>query len=69
MNLKKKMIVIFLLCFTIMENWCETDEEEQIIIGGHTYSINRNIENLRFYGRSPFESLDGIEQVEGEILG
>ncbi len=45
MNLKNKMIVIFLLCFI-------------------AYSINTNEKNIRFSGRTAFESLDGIEQLE-----
>ena len=64
MNRKNKILIILLLCFTSINGWCETDEEEQTIIGGHTYSINRNRETLDFLGQTVFESLDGIEQLE-----
>ncbi len=64
MNSKNKIMMIFLLCFIFTNGWCDTNEEEQITIGGYTYSINRNKEDLAFFGQTAFESLDGIEQLK-----
>ncbi len=59
---KQNIPIIFILCFFYMSGWCDTNEED-IIIGGHSYPASIQTAESFTINKS-FESLDGIEQLK-----